>query len=68
MKPFELRLAQEHSQTSRHLKNLRIFIDDASRFNRLPQQQRALMLEQVDVLSRYVDILEERMTLLNIPI
>jgi len=68
MKPFELRLAQEHAQTSRHLKNLRIFIDDASRFNRLPQQQRSLMLDQVDVLSRYVDILEERMSLLNIPI
>lgn len=68
MKPFELRLAQEHAKVAHHLKNLRLFIDDASRFNRLGQEQRALILEQVDAMSRYVDILEKRMTLLKIPV
>lgn len=68
MKPYELRLAQEHVRAARHLRNLRLFIDDAARFNKLDQLQRSLMLEQSDVLSRYVDILEQRMTLLNIPV
>lgn len=68
MKPHELRLAQEHARAARHLRNLRLFIDDASRFNRIDERQRALILDQVDALSRYVDILEQRMSLLNIPI
>lgn len=68
MKPFELRLAQEHTRVSRHFRNLRLFIDDAGRFNRLPEEQRSLMLDQIDVLSQYVEIIEKRMTLLNIPI
>lgn len=68
MKPHELRLAQEHARAARHLRNLRTFIDDTIRFNRLDERQRALILDQVDALSRYVDILEQRMSLLNIPI
>ena len=54
--------------TPAHLRNLRLFIDDASRFNRLDERQRALILDQVDALSQYVDILEKRMILLKIPI
>lgn len=68
MKPHELRLAQEHARASRHLRNLRLFIDDPERFNAIDFQQRALILDQVDVLSQYVDILGQRMTLLNIPV
>lgn len=68
MKPHELRLAQEHAREALHLRNLRAFIADQSRFNRLDKQQQALIIEQVDALSRYVEILEKRMALLNIPV
>ncbi len=68
MKPFELRLAQEHARVSHYLKNLRTFIDDEARFNRLGQEHRTLVLNQADVMSLYVDILEQRMKLLSIPI
>lgn len=68
MKPYELRLAQEHARVARHLRNLRLFIDDTGRFDRLDERRRALILEQADALARYVDILERRMTLLKIPV
>ena len=68
MKPFELRLAQEHLKSSRHLKNLEAFINDQSRFDRIPYEQRALMLEQVDLLRNYVRVLEKRLKNLSIPI
>lgn len=68
MKPFELRLAQEHLKSSRHLKNLEAFINDSSRFDRIPYEQRALMLEQVDLLRRYVKVLEKRLENLGIPV
>lgn len=68
MKPFELRLAQEHLKSSRHLKNLSNFTSDPSRFNLLPIEQRSLMLEQEATLSRYVNILEKRLQNLGIPI
>lgn len=68
MKPFELRLAQEHAKVSSHLRNLVSFVDDKSRFSRLPEAQRALMIEQANVMASYVAILEKRLTLLNIPV
>lgn len=68
MKPFELRLAQEHLKSSRHLKNLEAFINDLSRFDRIPHEQRTLMLEQVDLLRRYVKVLEKRLENLGIPV
>lgn len=68
MKPFELRLAQEHLKSSRHLKNLEAFIGDPSRFDRIPSEQRALMLEQVDLLRQYVKVLEKRLENLGIPV
>lgn len=68
MKPFELRLAQEHLKSSRHLKNLEAFINDPSRFDRIPSEQRTLMLEQVDLLRRYVKVLEKRLENLGLPV
>lgn len=68
MKPFELRLAQEHLKASRHLKNLETFIGDNARFDRIPIEQRNLMLKQADLLRQYVDILEKRLENLGIPI
>ena len=68
MKPFELRLAQEHLKSSRHLKNLEAFINDPSRFDRIPYEHRALMLEQVDLLRRYVKVHEKRLKILGIPV
>lgn len=68
MKPFELRLAQEHLKSSRHLKNLEAFINDPFRFDRTPYEHRALMLEQVDLLRRYVKVLEKRLQNLGIPV
>ncbi len=68
MKPFELRLAQEHAKMTQHLKNLDRFISDKSRFEMLPDEHRTLILEQAEVMGRYVKILEKRLTLLNIPV
>lgn len=68
MKPHELRLAQEHARTSARLRNLRIFINDASRFSLLDPQQQSLMRQQAEVLVDYVDILRQRLTLLKIPV
>lgn len=68
MKPFELRLAQVHAREVIHLKNLRSFMADGSRFCRLDEQQQSLMVEQEDILTQYVKILERRMKALNIPI
>ncbi len=68
MKPFELRLAQEHLQSSRRLKNLDAFIGDKSRFERLPVEHQNLMLEQAEHLARYVRVLEKRLKILGIPV
>lgn len=68
MKPHELRLAQEHARTSAHLRNLRLFINDASRFSLLDPKQQSLMRQQAEVLADYVDILRQRLTLLKIPV
>lgn len=68
MKPHELRIAQEHARQARHLRNLRLFIDDPTRFNRIDPRHQALILEQADALSCYVDILEKRLALFNIPV
>lgn len=68
MKPFELRLAQEHLKASRHLKNLDAFINDTVRFNRVSEEQSSLMLKQSDLLFQYVDVLEKRLENLGIPI
>lgn len=68
MKPFELRLAQEHARAKLHLRNLRAFIADNSKFSSLCAQQQRLIRMQADALANYVGIVEQRMALLKIPI
>ena len=68
MRPFELRLAEQHSRNSRHLKNLRAFIDDPSRFNLLDPEDRTLIIEQCRLMGEPDTVLEARLTRLNIPV
>lgn len=68
MKPFELRLAESHSRNARHLKNLRAFCDDKSRFFRLAPEDRDLILAQLEHMAALDNILEQRMRRLNIPV
>ena len=68
MKPFELRLAQQHSQNARHVKNLRAFCDDHTRFSRLDPEVQSLILLQLEHMSALDDILSARMRRLNIPV
>ncbi len=68
MRPFELRLAEQHSRNSRHLKNLRAFIDDPSRFNLLDPEDRTLIIEQCRLMGELDTVLEARLTRLNIPV
>lgn len=68
MKPHEPQLAREHACKALHLRNLRASIADKSRFNCIDQRQQALIREQADALERYVKLLEQRMSLLKIPV
>lgn len=68
MKPFELRLAESHSRNARHVKNLRAFCEDQSRFSRLDSVDQSLILEQLELMSRLDTVLEKRMRRLNIPV
>lgn len=68
MKPFELRLAKLHSTTAAHVKNLRAFCEDNCRFNRLTLDDRALIIDQLDIMSSLQKVLEARMRRLNIPV
>lgn len=68
MRPFELRLAEQHSRNSRHLKNLRAFIDDPSRFNLLDPEDQTLIIEQCRLMGELDTVLEARLTRLNIPV
>lgn len=68
MKPFELRLAQEHARLALHCKNLAHFIADGTRSSRLDEEHKELLKEQLAVMGKYLSILERRMALLNIPI
>lgn len=68
MKPFELRLANEHLKASRHLKNLNTFIADRTRFGLLPAEHRSLMLRQSELMTQYVEVLEKRLSILGIPV
>lgn len=68
MKPFEIRLADHHSRNARHLRNLRAFCKDQARFSRLSQEDRNLILAQIDYMSSLDIILEQRMRRLNIPV
>lgn len=68
MKPFELRLAELHSRNARHVKNLRAFCDDQSRFNRLDAEDQSLIRQQLEHMTSLDAILQARMRRLNIPI
>lgn len=68
MKPFELRLAEHHARNARHLKNLRIFADDRSRFMRLSPQEQSLILIQIEHMAQLDHVLTARMKLHNIPV
>lgn len=68
MKPFELRLAEHHARNARHLKNLRSFADNQSRFMRLPPDEQALILIQIEHMAMLDEVLVKRMQLHNIPV
>lgn len=68
MRPFELRLAQEHSSLQTHVKNLTNFLEDRLRSNHLSQEDRALLMEQRIHMQAYLGVLEKRLKKLNIPI
>lgn len=68
MRPHELRLAKEHARASHHLRNLKAFIMDSSRFMRLDLSQQSLIREQAVDLENYICILVKRMNYLNIPV
>lgn len=68
MKPFELRLASQHSRNARHIKNLKIFIADCVRFGRLEQEDRELLMEQLKCMTALDAVYRKRMARLNIPV
>lgn len=68
MKPFELRLAEQHSRNARHVKNLRAFCDDQSRFSRLDPEDQSLIILQLEHMAALDEILEKRMRRLKIPV
>lgn len=68
MKPFELRLAEQHSRNARHVRNLRAFCNNADRFERLDKEDQRLIIMQLEHMTALDSILEARMRRLNIPI
>ncbi|MDE5988955.1 MAG: hypothetical protein K2H17_06120 [Duncaniella sp.] len=68
MKPFEIRLAKQHRSNAQHVKNLRAFCDDQSRFSRLAPEDQSLILKQLELMSSLDTILEARMRRLNLPV
>lgn len=68
MKPFELRLAELHSRNARHIKNLRLFCADHSRFDRLDPEEQTLILEQLEHMAALDEVLVARMRRHNIPV
>lgn len=68
MKPFELRLAELQCRNARHVKNLRAFIADKPRFDRLDPEDQTLLLEQLELMSALDEVLKVRCRRLKIPI
>jgi len=68
MKRYELRLAEHHARNARHLKNLRLFADDQSRFMRLSSEEQSLILLQIKFMAQLDNVLVARMKLHNIPV
>lgn len=68
MKTFEIRLAAHHSRNARHLDNLRRFIANRGRFDRLDSEDQSLLLEQVRLMADLDSLLAKRLRRLNIPV
>lgn len=68
MNAFELRLAEHHSRNARHLKNLRYFSSDPTRFSRISPQEQSLVLLQIEQMAKLDEVLVARMKLHNIPV
>ncbi len=68
MKAFEIRLATQHRNNVRHVKNLQAFCEDKSRFTRLDPEDQALILSQLELMTKLDSILEERMRRLKLPV
>lgn len=68
MKPFEIRLAEEHHRNAVHLRNLRSFIANYERFSRLSAEEQADLCEQVEVMAALDAILSRRLERRNIPV
>lgn len=67
MKPFEIRLMVQHARNEEHLKNLRAFVENKTRFELVSPTEQILLLEQIDVMATLDEILTERMDLHNLP-
>lgn len=68
MKPFELRLAEQHSRNARYIRNLTSFCEDEPRFNRLDVEDRDLLMKQLELMTSLDKVLEQRMRRLGIPV
>lgn len=68
MRPFELRLAAHHARNATHLKNLRTFADNQTRFMRLSPQEQSLILIQIEHMAQLDNVLTQRMKLHNLPV
>lgn len=68
MKPFEIRLAKLHHNNARHVRNLRAFCEDHSRFSRLDPEDQKLIKQQLAEMQSLDRTLSARMRRLNLPV
>lgn len=62
---FKIRLAFEQMMLKENISKLSAFIKSEA-FNNVEKRQQSLLIEQVDVMSRYNEILCERLELLGV--
>lgn len=67
MRNHEIRLATSHAKNREYLRNLRNFVE-SPRFGQIPEYDRTLMLDQIDVMAQLDEILTARMESLNLPV
>lgn len=67
MKKFEIQLAEKQRRNRAHLENLEAF-SCTERFAMIPEDQQALMLEQIKAQAWLDRILVRRMELLGLPV
>ena len=68
MTTHEINLADNHNRNRRYLRNLRAFVADKARFNRLDSEDQTLILEQIEHMAALDSIYECRLRRLNIPV